>query len=248
MRRVILILAAAVLGVGGCRERHHDGCDFTTMELDLTFINAAGAAVSCASSGTAYYRVFIDGASVTDNAGNPIDYACADGNVVDVVDVATGVPQSVQVDAYDVSGNLLYQFLQDNVTLQGCGVNVVAADLPWVRGAMSFGYSLPGGNQCPVGPVGSFVWFSIFNVTDNVVFATVDGYNHPTDWPCGTQLTFPDAVFAEYRLDFIEIVTPIGGSTYQVDFEDCTPRLFQHFAANDVFDMPTLAPASASCH
>jgi hypothetical protein len=151
----------------------------------------------------------------------------------------------VQVDAFDASNNLLYQDVRSTSTA-ACGHVALDVTLSAVQAPFQISYALPGGAACPAN---SFVWLSLVDVTGNVQFDLVDANNSPTAIPCGTPLTYDKALFGQYRLDFIQVVrsTGVPATPFVAAYQYCSPLNFDHQAANDVFIVPTLFPASVSC-
>jgi hypothetical protein len=242
MKRAIPLLAAAFLGLTGC----YTQCTDTELDVTWAFTDASGTVLSCPASGTATVRIFLDDLQLTDRFGNPTDFTCADGPTIPILGIPAGT-HKLQLDAHDASGNLLYQYVNTNLPLLSCGVNPLSANLDAVQATMVVHYSIANaGNQCPSG---SFVWYSIFDVTDNRQFDLVDGTHSPTAVPCGTVLTFDKALFGTYALDFIQIVVPTGNPSapFGALYESCTPQTFDHSAPNDGIVLPPLQPATVFC-
>ncbi len=238
-RATIGVLAAALVGATGC------GSHCENMQLAWTFTDASGNPISCEQSGAAWILIFLDDQQLVDGYGNPLQLTCADGPVVPIVGVGPN-PVKLQLDAYDANKNLLYQYIASNVTARQCGNNVLQVDLTAVQAAMTIAYSINNtGNACPQG---SYVWYSLFDVTDNQLFSAVDGTHSPNSVPCGSELTFDGALYGTYRLDFIQIVAPTQDPTqpWVSLFADCTAHAFTHAAPNDGYTVPQLQ--AGGCH
>lgn len=243
MRRAILFLAFLAVGASGCHSSSR--CDVGgTLTLYWQppqggFTTATGQLLGCDAAGVATVDVTVNGTSAgTFNCHGPT----ADGIQL------TGFGDetvSIQLDAFDASNRHLYQEVTSASTAL-CADTLVDANLAAVQAAFQVSYALPGGNTCPPS---SYLWYSIVDVTGNTQFALVDAQNSPTAVPCGSQLIFDQALFGQYRLDFIQVVTPTGNGfqPWGALYEYCSPLTFNHNTANDTLFVPTLSPATGLC-
>ncbi|SRR6266568_4506852 len=241
MRRAILLLCTFGLALSGCGSRCDNGGTLTLFWQTPQggFTTATGQLLSCDAAGVSTVDVSVNGTL----AGHfPCHGPSSDGVTL------TGFfneTVSVQLDAFDASHNLLYQDARTTSTA-ACGNVVLDVTLAAVQAPFQISYALPGGIACPPS---SFVWLSLFDVTGNVQFDLVDANHSPTALPCGTVLTYDKALFGQYRLDFIQVVqqTFNPSTPFVALYQDCSPLIFAHQAANDVFIVPTLLLPTGTC-
>lgn len=252
MRRAIPFLAAAAaLTATGCTSSHCDPSDVNVYWESFTDVN--GRTFTCAGSDVVGVQVFVDGqAQLLNSSGQPQPVSCipfpGQSSAAGVTLLAfTPGTYSIEVQAYDQTGNLKY-LAQTSVVVPGnaCGQVLTVDTVPTqVADDLTVAYSITGGQACPAN---SFVWYSLFDVTGNASFSAVDGQHSPQSVPCGSVLTFPTALFGQYQLDFIQIVTPTGNpaTPYAAVFQDCTPLAFNH-SGRDGTTVPPLQTATVSC-
>lgn len=211
MRRAIPILAAVLLGSGaGCATRY---CDTGTLTIYWTFTDAAGDTRGCAGSGVSTVRVTIDGVVY--------DLACQQDGVegITFTDIITST-YPVQVEGLDANLQQLYLY-QDNVGTNGCADATVRAGLSAVQGTLQINYAINAG-ACPEG---SFIWYSLFDVTGNQLYSAVDTFTIACD-NSAPVLPFSKVPFGQYQLDFIQTVVPPG----QAIDGNCNRLTIDHFS------------------
>lgn len=237
MKRAILLLTTALLGLSGCRD-----C-LNTITVQWAFKDAAGNLLDCSQASVATAHVFLDGRAQFDQFGST-EFTCAQfPNGVILTDYPGGT-HLLQIDALDQNGNLLYQF-HDNISARNCGDTTLPIDVPAVVGPLDINYRLPVA-QCPVS---SFVWFSITDLSTQQPAIVIDGLHTPEQFPCGQTIPLPlDVPFGDYRLDFIQIVQKTSNiiTPYVAVYQNCTPGLTVHHTGVDLFDV-TLASATSTC-
>jgi hypothetical protein len=214
MRRAIPILAAALLASGaGCTTRN---CDYGTLTIDWSFTDAAGNVLGCADAGVSTVRVTIDG--VAD------DWDCqpfGDGVEGITYQDFTTSTHTVQVEGLDENQQQLYLYPATDVRTDGCGDVPIDAQLEAVQGTLQIDYAIETGACLP----GSYIQYSLFDVTGNQVYSAVDTFTIPCS--DSTPVLFFDKVpFGQYQLDFIQTVLPPG----QAVDGNCNGLTIDHFS------------------
>jgi hypothetical protein len=241
MRRAVLMLATFGLALAGCSSHHCDGGTLTVYwdgQNGSGFVSTGGVLQGCDAAGVATLDISINGAVVASQA--PCHGPNADGITLTNFGNET---VAVQLDAYDSQGNLLYQDVS-NVDTAYCRDTVFDAPLSAVAAPMNLEYLLPV-SQCPPG---AYVWLSLVDTTDQKQLDLVDQGNTPTAIACGNPdpIVYSNALYANYRLDWIQVVQWDGGSGYTSLYEYCTPTYFTHSAPNDTLSV-TLQTATTGC-
>jgi hypothetical protein len=238
MKRAILLLATALLGVAGCTSRT------CTNELALnvfwpSFTDGAGNTFACTDprSGVASIQVFIDGAAQLNPEVPCVPFAGRPQGIT-LLDFAPGTYQ-VELQAYDSNGNLLYDDQAAVPVRATCGGTDFNAQMTAVGADMTVAVNLPRAGQCATPSSQSafqntFLWYELRDQSGNV-FATSSPTADPQQIPCTSShaIVFPSAPFGRYTLTKIqEVEFDFNGSVVVWSF-NCVSTAFQHAAAND---------------
>ena len=220
MKRLALILAAAVLGTGCIFV--DDGCN--TRDVDVTWSGftgpAEGSNVACGTAGVAYVDVFLDGAQVIGPVSGPV----ADGhfNCNDYGATVRGVEGGsyvLTVEGLDGNENILFRD-ERTLSASGCGALQVAT-LP-AAADVTLAYQFYDGPTLLTGAAcaGPQLWLSIFDETANLA-GVVLANSAATAFTCG-DLPPLELALGTYSLRWME-ERSAGGA---VESADCTNRTF----------------------
>jgi hypothetical protein len=256
MKRAILLLATALVGVAGCTSRPCNS------EFDLNvfwprFTDAAGNTFACtdARSGVAGIQVFIDGnPQLLDNLNRPAPVACVPfpgrPQGITLLAFAPGTYQ-VEVQAYDANGNLLYDDQAAVPIRATCGGTDFNANMVAVAADMTVAVNLPGG-ACATPTSQSafsstFLWYELRDQSGNV-FATSSPTVDSQQIPCTSShaILFSAAPFGRYTLTRIQEVELEFGGTFVVRSFNCAATSFQHAQLNDGVTVP-LTGGNVNC-
>lgn len=229
MKRLALVLAAALLGTG-CID---NTCDrFVTFDWTGGFRDANGALVGCssASGAVSVVDVWVNGQL----AGS---FFCLDGSGSVAMPAGTSTVDVEGVEDPNGSNTIIFR---DTLAVNaGCG-NQVALVEP-AEGRVAIAYSLPGG-LCVTPP--SFIWVRVQDDVANQL--AVDSAADPTLFPCGQAVSFRLAAGSYTLLDAEERI-PVGGGAYSPVSTDCTDRPFTVAAAATTTVSPVLADSTVAC-
>lgn len=243
MKRAILLLATALLGVAGCTSHPCDNRDDLIVDWSA-FTDASGNTFACTDprSGVASVQVFID-----DVAQFPSPVACIpfpNQSPRPAVTLAAFTPGTykVEVQAYDANGTLLYDDVANQTIAPTCGGTQFNARMTAVQGPLDLAYTLP----VPQCPPNSFVWFSLTALSPGVQSLVIDGLHNPQGFPCGNPYPLPiDAPFGTYRLDFIQVVQA-SGAVFTAQYENCAPGITVNHVQSDQIPV-ALSAATTGC-
>ncbi len=234
----LLLAASLTVGCGHC--------DPAETAVYWTFTDASNRVYQdCSQAGVATLRIFVNDKPQYDAYTGQQDLRCADYHTGGAVVPAYTPHDTIQVEAYDASGNLLY-LSQDTVATNSCGLKQYDANLTAQQGQINV--NLTGFAQCPLN---GYVWYSLTDVTDpaNPVSFIVDGlHQNATSIPCAGFVPLGEFLFGTYRLDWIQIVQPTNSATqpYAALYQNCAPPQPWQHAADDTFTVP-LAAATSAC-
>jgi hypothetical protein len=183
MKRLALVLAAAVLGTG-C---NHDDCD-PTVTLQWDFRTADGAVVGCSTvdADIRFVDVFVD-----DLPAASFDCGAGSGSIR----LARG-SSLFTVEGVDVTGRIIYrdEFVVD---AGRCGNQLVATRPAEGRVNLDYGTTLQ------TVPANTFVWFSVFdNIAGQVATELAEDVPLFNDYPRDLVFRLPAG---SYTVDFMEL-------------------------------------------
>ncbi len=232
----LLLAASLTVGCGHC--------DPAETAVYWTFTDASNrTTTSCSAAGVATIQILVNNQLQVDAFHGTTDLACADYDAAGGAVVPVYSPHdTIEVDAYDRSGNLLY-FSKDTVATNSCGLKAYDANLTAQQGQINV--NLTGFAQCPLN---AYVWYSLTDLADPANPFVVDGlHQNATSIPCAGFIPLGGFLFGTYRLDWIQIVQPTNSATqpYAAVYQNCTPQNWPH-AADDTFTVP-LAQATSAC-
>ncbi len=227
MKRLALVLAAALLGTGCIAD---NTCD-RTLTLGWDFETADGAVVGCSRSNNptiVAVDVFANGQGVG-------SFNCLDGQGTVFV---PGGSNLVTVEGVDSTSAIQYR---DEFTIDGvCGDQAIATRPS--EGRVSVAYSFSPVNVCVTPP--SFIWV---NVRDDIAAVTaVDSAAAPELFVCSQPVSFRLAS-GNYTLLKTEERIPAGGGTYSTVARDCTDYAFAVSAAATTTVSPVLVDSTFAC-
>ncbi len=174
MKRLALVLAAAVLG-SGCIWMTDDMCD-RTVTLEWDFRTADGAVVSCSSATAA-----IDTVEVWIDSRFAGAFSCFDGR--GSVSVGSG-SHLVTVEAYEGASRVY----RDEFTASATCGNQIFATRP-AEGRVNLDYAVASTPAvCGTGPC--FLWFSVWDDIAQEPAAVVNASTVPTLYPFPNDLIF----------------------------------------------------------
>lgn len=223
MKRLALLLAAAVLGTG-CIVMN-DTCEST--EVDVSW--GAGfdgpdavAGRGCAAAGVSYVDVYVDDQPVPGPLAGG-HFPCGDLGVT-----VTGVPRGARrltVEGVGPDGSTILYRDDRTFTAGGCGVFSVGT-AP-AAGYVSLEY-LFSNDTTPLPPdqqvcAGSFLWLSIYDRTARQPAVLTDRSSNPTAYSCGGPfaLALPSG---PYVFQWMEERGP--ATAYALESSDCADREF----------------------
>jgi hypothetical protein len=238
MKRLALVLAAALMGTGCIvMDDHLDACT-GTVSLDWDFQRWDGSVPTgtvgqvCIAAGVAYVDVFMDGALVD-------RFNCSDGGVV-VTGVSSG-QYVFTVEGLDATAAILYRD-EVGVDARRCVDPLVHARPS--QGTVVVDYSLPG-NACYGGPT-----YMSLQVWDDAA-GQVAFFEPPTSGDACTTVAAskPEYVLpaGAFTLDWIHEMLDVGGGAYTVKRRDCTNRGFVVPPGGTGAVYPVLVGAVAAC-
>lgn len=245
MKRVTLILAAAVVAVTGCRSR----CDVSDVTVFWSFSGPSGNQLGCADAGVANVRITID-----EQPPFVETVACIQPDVngrptqgILLTDFARGFAYPFTLEGLDAAGASIY-LDQFTYTPDGtCGTDRRDRVLTSTAADLTVAYSFQGGENCtPVtqSPFATtYIWLQLLD-QNGQVFSVIDAQNDPTAVGCGqgnATVVIPSAPYGRYTLSGIEEVEILADRSVIVWHYNCVPVSFQHAAPGDVFNAPPMA-------
>jgi hypothetical protein len=257
MKRATLLLATALLGVGstGCHSSCRDQNDLNVFWN--TFTDASGATFACTDprSGVASLQVFVDGTpAILDASNRPQNVPCvpfpgqSSTQGITLQDFAPGT-YNIEVQAYDASGNLLFDDQAPVTVTSRCGGTDFNAQMVAQGADMTVAFTLPTTTCHPVTGASAFpttfIWYELRDQT-GAVFATASPTSDPQQIPCTSSnaIAFPAAPFQRYTLERIqEVEFDTNGSIIVWSFK-CAATSFQHAAVNDGVTVSLTAQAT----
>ncbi len=234
MKRLALVLAAALLGTG-CID---NTCDrFVTFDWTGGFRNANGGVVFCGGGGStsAPPILFVD---VWVNGQGPASFACSDlGGTV----LVPGGTNTFDVEAVDGSNAIIFR---DTFNLSAACGNQGALTMPG-EGRVSVNYSLPAPGTC-VSPGPSFIWVKVQDDIAGVVAA--DSATAPEQFTCGSAVSFllADGNYTLFHTQEM-VRDPVVVGAYDVVGRDCTQFPFSVAAALTTTVSPALVDSTVAC-
>ncbi len=228
MKRVLLTLAAAVLGAG-CVVSSSPPCDTPTLTVDWSFTDADGVSQTCAGMGISAVDVYYDGSF----AG---EFSCA---LYGQTFTSAPGSHSLIVEGLDANGTIIARdsFVTSVASCGDTPANAVAGE-----GWMNLDYHFYPTDQCS----GGYMWFAIHDDVANATAALVNGNNYPTRYYCPATIEFP-LPYGDYTLQWIqEVANPITSPT--VLNQQCADQAFSITAPGLTTVSPTLYAPSGNCY
>jgi hypothetical protein len=234
MKRLALLLAAAVLGTG-CYTTNT--CD--TRDLTLTWSGfdgpAAGVNQACGAVGITSVDVFLDGQPVT-------TVPCTDYGVI-IANVRSGA-QLLTVEGIDGSGAIRFRD-EASINPSGCG-NFSLGVRP-AAGTVNLNYGFQSGSTCA--SASSFMWFSVLDTIANQTAAVVDSLSPLADkrsFACG-----PDVLISlpqgSYQLDFMQEVVESPSLVFTEAARACVKPGFNVASRTETNTPITLVDTGVAC-
>ncbi len=207
MKRLALVLAAAVLGTGCFVDDHTTTTCPRTLTLGWDFRTADGAIAGCSSASATvpYVDVFANDQPVG-------SFDCfAYGGTVSV----PGGSSLITVEGVDGSNRIVYR---DEFTIDAsaCGDQAVAARP--AEGRVNLDYTAQSAPPCANGAC--YLWFSVRDDITGLVAATVDAATVPTTFPYPGDVVFRLPA-GPYTVQWMDIVS--GGLS---ELGSCTSPTF----------------------
>jgi hypothetical protein len=206
MKRLALVLAAAVLGTGCVVV--DDDCAPSSITVSWSFLGWDNVVRGCGAAGVDWVDVYMNGALVGN--GSP----CTDGYLV-ITSVPSGT-HDFMVEGLEPSGYIAYRD-EFSVQSSGCGGRSVAA-LP-AEGTANLDYTVSGCISSPC-----FLWFAVTDTIANVVAAAVSDTSPAAvkdDFPYPNDVLIRLAA-GTYSLDWMQLVS----SSYTHEAITCSPAAF----------------------
>ncbi len=246
MNRIVLALAAAVLGTG-CIVTNSSpgdgGCGGSYLTVTWDFTDANGAtARTCATASVSNVPVTGVDVLVDGNYVTQAPMACTYYGT-SPIPVAAGV-HDVMVEGLDANGYIVSRD-RFNATVPSCG-DLTAAAHP-AEGYVNLNYTTPNG------VAGDYLWFSVSDLSfsPKVPVAVVDGassYAQQTTYAWPNDVVFP-LPLGDYTLDWMQqVYIPNAQTAPAAVYQYCSPSTFHITAPGTTTVNVTLATASGTCY
>lgn len=243
MKRTILVLATAALGLGlgGCST-----CEYPGVAVYWTFPDGNGVQRSCAEAGVARIRlVFGSGPEGYE------DYRCLDFPDGVMFDRVLAGRYTYDLYGYSAAGTLLYQDLGLTFDVGSCGLTAVDADFVRVGGDMALRSVLTPTNQCTAVSAQSaytttFIWYELRDHLGQVV-DLIDADHGPTDWTCPQDLSLSGLAYGDYTVSWIMEVEMLVGGGYTTYHATCDAQPFSHDGTGEPIDTVQVPASTGTC-